>query len=112
MFYISPLPTQQGFMWRSFAEFEGREGDPLVARHYFARAVNAEVIGSTGFALSVLRLSHPCLACVQVCVFGVCASVRVCACACVLTRVGFTMAACSGEFAHLWNYSINQLDDA
>jgi len=30
-------------MWRSFANFESREGDLLVARHYFARAVNAEV---------------------------------------------------------------------
>ena len=33
----------QGYMWRAFAEFESREGDPLVARHYYARAVNAEV---------------------------------------------------------------------
>ena len=30
-------------MWRSFATFESKDGDPLVARHYFARAVNAEV---------------------------------------------------------------------
>ena len=37
----------QGYMWRAFAEFESREGDPLVARHYYARAVNAEVCTAT-----------------------------------------------------------------
>ena len=45
---------EQGFMWRSFAAFEGREGDPLVARHYFARAVNAQVRHAFGFFKSLL----------------------------------------------------------
>jgi hypothetical protein len=44
----------QGYMWRAFAEFESREGDPLVARHYYARAVNAEVCTPTR-ALPVLQ---------------------------------------------------------
>jgi len=51
------LDTQRGFMWRSFAAFEGNKGDPLVARHYFARAVNAEPHdGATWSAWAELEL--------------------------------------------------------
>ena len=47
----------QGYMWRAFAAFESREGDALIARHYFARAVNAEVTSR----VHICRLPCACL---------------------------------------------------
>ena len=40
MYAVGP---QRAFVLRAYAAFEAEAGDAQVARHYFARAVNAQV---------------------------------------------------------------------